>query len=357
MQKKIILRLEGEWDKVRTLASEAIINGFNHLIVDSEFIDKVKDFGNIHFYSYSKDTNPEYLIKKFSRNDKIEGVDYEKFGYEVSIRDKQDENTILKLSDLDPSFIITHAEDWMIIPLENLIANLHKKDVDLYAEVKSVKEIPLVLKILELGTDGVVFSPKSVEEIVEIKKILKEDKNIELSVAKVIEKREVGSGDRVCIDTCSLLTLGEGMLIGSQSRGLFLIHSETIETEFVSSRPFRVNAGSVSAYILLPNGKTQYLSEIETGSEVLVVNNNGLCRNAIVGRSKIENRPLMLIKAKIKDDILKIIVQNAETIRLVLEDGSPISVSKLKEEDEILVYYQEGGRHFGTLVEESIIEK
>ena len=107
----------------------------------------------------------------------------------------------------------------------------------------------------------------------------------------------------------------------------------------------------------MPDGKTKYLSEIETGSEVLVVNYDGTCRTAIVGRSKIETRPMMLIKAKIDGDIIKTIVQNAETIRLVLKDGSPISVARLKPGDEILVYYQKGGRHFGTLVNETIIEK
>jgi 3-dehydroquinate synthase class II len=32
--------------------------------------------------------------------------------------------------------------------------------------------------------------------------------------------------DRVCVDLCSLLQLGEGMLVGSFARALFLVHSE-----------------------------------------------------------------------------------------------------------------------------------
>ncbi|MBD3228551.1 MAG: 3-dehydroquinate synthase II [Candidatus Lokiarchaeota archaeon] len=355
--KKIILRLEGEWREVKDLASEAVINGFNHFIVRSEQIPRVKDFGNLHLYSYNDEHHPEFLIKKISDRRNIEITNYSKFGYEIPIKDKKDEETIIKLSEKSPDFIITRAEDWMIIPLENLIANLHNKSVELYADVKDIKEVPLALEILEIGTDGVVFTPKTIDDILDLKDIIKEEKHIKLSKAKIVDKKEVGSGDRVCIDTCSLLDLGEGMLIGSQSRGLFLIHAETIETEFVSSRPFRVNAGSVSAYILLPSGKTQYLSEIETGNEVLIVNNEGNCRNAIVGRSKIENRPMMLIKAKINDDIIKIIVQNAETIRLVRMNGEPISISRLEVGDEILVYYQKGGRHFGTLIDETIIEK
>lgn len=33
-------------------------------------------------------------------------------------------------------------------------------------------------------------------------------------------------GDRVCVDLCSLLRPGEGMLVGSFARALFLVHSE-----------------------------------------------------------------------------------------------------------------------------------
>lgn len=32
--------------------------------------------------------------------------------------------------------------------------------------------------------------------------------------------------DRVCVDLCSLLRPGEGMLVGSFARALFLVHSE-----------------------------------------------------------------------------------------------------------------------------------
>ena len=177
----------------------------------------------------------------------------------MEIKNKDDELYIYKIARKSPDFIIVHALDWMVIPLENLIANLHNFDINLYAEAHSIDEIKLAFEILELGTDGVVFTPDNVNDISKIKDLIKSKISLQLSVAKVIEKKEVGTGDRVCIDTCSLLKPGEGMLIGSQSRGMFLIHGETIETEFVASRPFRVNAGSVSAYILLPNGKTQYL--------------------------------------------------------------------------------------------------
>jgi 3-dehydroquinate synthase class II len=51
---------------------------------------------------------------------------------------------------------------------------------------------------------------------------------------------------RVCVDTASLLVLGEGLLVGSFARALFLVHSECSESAYINSRPFRVNAGPVS---------------------------------------------------------------------------------------------------------------
>ena len=55
-------------------------------------------------------------------------------------------------------------------------------------------------------------------------------------------------GDRACLDTCTQMSPGEGMLVGNTASGFFLIHSESIENPYVAARPFRVNAGAVDAY-------------------------------------------------------------------------------------------------------------
>lgn len=39
---------------------------------------------------------------------------------------------------------------------------------------------------------------------------------------------------------------GEGLLVGSFARGLFLVQSECAESLYINSRPFRVNCGPVS---------------------------------------------------------------------------------------------------------------
>jgi 3-dehydroquinate synthase II len=164
-------------------------------------------------------------------------------------------------------------------------------------------------------------------------------------------------GDRVCIDACSMFSVGEGMLVGSQSSGLFLVHSESVETPYVAPRPFRVNAGPVHAYTRLPDGRTKYLSELSAGDEVLAVDHLGDTQRMIIGRAKIEKRPLILIEAESDGIKLSTILQNAETIRLVKPDGEPLSVAVLKPGDKVLVHIESGGRHFGMKIKETIKEK
>jgi 3-dehydroquinate synthase II len=120
-----------------------------------------------------------------------------------------------------------------------------------------------------------------------------------------------------------------------------------------------VNAGAVYAYILVGE-KTKYLAELKSGDDVVIVNSAGKTRRAVVGRVKIEKRPLMLVEAEVetagKPRPCSIILQNAETIKLMGTE-KPISVVDLKPGDEVLVYITDAARHFGMAVEEMVIEK
>jgi 3-dehydroquinate synthase II len=150
----------------------------------------------------------------------------------------------------------------------------------------------------------------------------------------------------------------EGMLVGSLSRGLFFVHAETAESPYVASRPFRVNAGAVHAYVRVPGGETKYLSEAGSGTEVQVVDTAGNTREAVVGRAKIEKRPMFRIQAETEGgDRVETLLQNAETIKVHTREGGRTAVTDLEAGDEILLYYEETARHFGEAVEESIIEK
>jgi 3-dehydroquinate synthase II len=252
--------------------------------------------------------------------------------------------------------VLIEAKDWKVIPLENLIADFQGSSTKLLATATSPEEAKLFFETLEVGVGGVAIEPSSASRLRDFH-VIHSDRmpKVELTKATVSRIAPAGVGDRVCLDTCSLLRVGEGMLIGSQSACLFLVSSESLESEYVASRPFRVNAGAVHAYALMPTGKTRYLSEVKSGDEVLAIDSEGRCRTVVVGRSKIERRPLLLLEAKVGDRRFTTILQNAETIRLCTPSG-PVSISDLKVGQEVLVRLEEGGRHFGQAISETITE-
>jgi len=164
-------------------------------------------------------------------------------------------------------------------------------------------------------------------------------------------------GDRACIDTCTQMTLGEGILVGNTASGFFLVHSESIDNPYVASRPFRVNAGAVHAYTLVPGGKTKYLADLKAGDEVLLVDCKGKSQTAYLGRNKIEKRPMLLIEAEAEGMPISLVMQNAETIRLVDPQGKAVSITKLKPGDKVLAHIEKAGRHFGMKVDETLLER
>ncbi len=308
-------------------------------------------------------SKPDEALQKLGRFSPIllRGEIFEFDGQEVgrlaTIRQAKDEQAVRRLRGTT-KHVVVRTEDWKIIPLENLIAHFQGSGTRLLVEVRDVAEAKLFFETMEVGVDGILLTPTSAKEVRAVRSLLESRAgSVPLVRGKVTSIRALGLGDRVCVDTCSLLRLGEGMLVGNSSSGLFLLHSETIESGYVASRPFRVNAGPVHAYILLPGGATKYLSEVRAGDEVLAVDQEGRTRSVIVGRVKIERRPLVLVEAEVDGDRHGTIVQNAETIRFVKPGGQAVSVSELKEGDEVLLHLEKGGRHFGMKIQETISEK
>jgi 3-dehydroquinate synthase II len=293
--------------------------------------------------------------KVYNNINDLEGND--NAGFKINVKSKEDEEIITKAAEKGARFIIIETSDWKIIPLENIIARLEKSNTKIYAMANNAEEVRTMFSVLELGVDGVILNSNNPLVIRDALSYISNIK-IELKPVEVIEVRDLGEGERVCVDTISLLKYGEGMLIGNRSNFLFLIHNESIGSAFTSPRPFRVNAGAVHCYTLMPNGNTKYLSEIESGDEVLIINNNGDTRRVTVGRSKIETRPMRLIKAKSNSEIGGVIVQNAETIRFIRDDNTLISATEVNVGDKILANVKANiGRHFGMEVNEHIIEK
>jgi len=261
----------------------------------------------------------------------------------------------------DHKFVVVDCTNWKIIPLENLIGEFRRKHRKIYAFMKSEGDIKLAFSILEKGVDGVVIPYSSLKASKGLLASLTAGQapGVQLVKAKIRRIVDVGDGERVCIDTASQLALGEGMLIGSVASFFFLVHSETIPTEYIPTRPFRVNAGALHSYILGVDGKTRYLSELRSGDKVQLVDKSGARRDAIVGRIKMERRPLVMIEAEVDGHEGTAMLQNAETIRLVRPDGTPLAVTEAKAGDEVLVHVAGAarGRHFGGEVDEFIVER
>lgn len=281
-----------------------------------------------------------------------------KVGKRFKVLSNADIENILEEARKGLDFVIIEVKDWKIIPLENIIAKLHKMNTDIFAMARTPEEVRRMFSILEVGVDGVIYEARSISMVKEAMVYLGSS-SYELKEAKIIDIKTVGDGERVCVDTASMLHRGEGMLIGSRSNFLFLVHNESVGSSFTSPRPFRVNAGAVHCYTLSPDGTTKYLSELETGSEVMIIDSKGKARRATVGRSKIERRPMLMIKAQMGDEIGGIIAQDAETIRFVRPGGHLVSVTHLKKGDVVLAHAKAAtGRHFGMEVsDEYILEK
>ena len=362
------------WDDRKEMITTALESGIAY-VLDLEYSQKIRKLGNVNIISNEVDADI-YLVgiggegdgsidlsenladskdlaaAKKAKNDGKTVCAY------IRITDKLHEQLAVKLGPI-VDYIILIGTDWTIIPLENIIADLQKVDVEIIAAVADRDGAKLALETLEHGTDGVIFEANDFAQIKEIAEEVDNASRVkyELKVATITNVKPLGSGDRVCVDTTDMMQPGEGMLIGSYSKSMFLVHSESLESEYVASRPFRVNAGPVQAYVMVPGNKTRYLSELVAGDEVLIVNTEGETRTAYVGRSKIERRPLILIEAEYEGKTIRTLLQNAETIRIVDADNNPLSVADAKPGDKVKVYIEKSARHFGIAIDETIIEQ
>ena len=312
----------------KSLVTAALEAGADGIIVEPERVEEVQGLGRIRTL-----TPDEVTIRSVADKDGEEAA-------AESLR--QGENVLLK-------------QGWEIIPVENLLA-LEKGELGL--EAASAHQARLAAGILEKGADFLVLLPEAAGEMANIVRDLRlSEGRLGLERARITEVRPVGLGHRVCVDTCSLLQTGQGVLAGNSSAFTFLVQAETEENPYVASRPFRINAGAVHSYTVLPGDRTCYLEELRAGDEALVVDARGETQLATVGRVKIEVRPLLLISAKTEFGEGQVFLQNAETIRLLTPEGLPVSVVSLKEGDEVLCRKEQGGRHFGMRITENIEER
>lgn len=319
----------------KEIAIAALESGAEAVVLPDGQSETVRQFGKIMTVEAFGDLKP--------------GVDVEF----IDISGKADEDRAAAVP--ADKLVVLKMLDWTIIPIENLLA---RRGGNLIVRVENSEQARLMVEILEKGVDGVLLDTTDVNEIKKTAQIVHGiSEKVGLLEATITTVKQLGMGDRSCLDTCTQMALGEGMLVGNTASGFFLVHSESIDNPYVASRPFRVNAGAVHAYTMAPGGKTKYLADLKTGDEVLLVDWQGRSQVAYMGRNKIERRPMMLIEAQANGQPVSLVLQNAETIRLVDPQGKAIAVTSLKPGDKVLAHTTHGGRHFGMKVDESLTER
>lgn len=262
--------------------------------------------------------------------------------------------------------VVMNGLDLQVTVAESMVEAFQDSSTALFAVAHSARDAQVYLEVAEKGTDGVVLHTEDPAQIYALKAYLKGRREafmgVRLVKAAVTDVEPVGLGDRVCVDLCNLLHPGEGLLVGSFARALFLVHSECSDIDHSSSRPFRVNAGPVHAYVGMAGGVTSYLSELHTGSQVMVVDAQGRSRTVLVGRVKIESRPLLLVEVEVEGQRHSVLLQNSDTVCLVTPGdritGNAIPVTSLRRGHYLLINVQEeAGDPVGAEPQKRVVEK
>lgn len=273
-------------------------------------------------------------------------------------------------------WIWAECQTWSMIPLENLIAARSGSATKIAATITSAAQAQGAGFALEQGVDALVVANQT--ELIEAALIVKSQRGelakietpetlstseLSMAVLRLTSVEQAGVGDRYCLDFLSLFSEGEGVLIGSSASSMVLVHSETVPSTFVPTRPFRVNAGSPHAYVMMADGSTKYLAELVSGDALLAVTASGQTRALVLGRLKIEQRPMLKISFTVdshnerKPKEAHVYMQQAETVRLLDHRAQPQSVTNLSSEDTVIGWTGHGGRHLGQSIGSRVEER
>jgi len=260
-------------------------------------------------------------------------------------------------------YLVIAFRDPTNIPLELVIAELQPTNTTLLKEIREpdgVEDAIVTLGVMEVGADGVIFSPRDhapLDSFVgQLDRI--EMPQVALEPAKIVQTEAVGMGHRSCIDLATLFRPTEGMVVGSTSHGGILCCPEVFFLPYMELRPFRVNAGAVHSYVYNRNNRTDYMTELRAGSSVMVVDAGGATRRATVGRMKTEIRPLRLIVAEFASgDQINVLMQDDWHVRVFSDQATPRNITELRPGELVLAHRAKPGRHVGIKVDEYILEK
>lgn len=296
-----------------------------------------------------------------------------------------------------------YESSWQMIPAENIIAAAQSTGTKLAFSVKKAADVAGLAKALELGVDALCISTKSGDEdpdLWETAFAARKERNAEAEKASVSSSSDakeskpkpevvVGScwrrdtkgtvlADRICVDLVQKLLPEEGCWVGSSAKIMALVLSEAASSQFVPTRPFRVNAGPVHSYILLGDGvTTKYLCELQPSDQVMVYNTQTKSSKSVaVGRLKEEIRPCVLVELETQtaDEVDKslsprgqVFLQQAETVRLAQPSGEFVRVTDLEAQssgnevdtnrEPILLRMMKTGTHVGKIYSGKVEER
>ncbi|SEF00246.1 3-amino-4-hydroxybenzoic acid synthase [Streptomyces sp. Ag109_O5-10] len=256
-------------------------------------------------------------------------------------------------------YTVVKFRDPTKIPLEIVIAAADKSPGRLICEAADLEEAGIIVDVLEKGSDGLLLAPKDANDVFGLTSLLASTTpDLELTTLTVESIEHNGLGDRVCVDTCTHFEKDEGILVGSYAHGFVLCVSETHPLPYMPTRPFRVNAGALHSYVLGADNRTNYLSELKAGSTVLGVTADGRTRRIVVGRVKLESRPLLTIRAKSESGVeVSLTLQDDWHVRVLGPGAAVLNCTELKPGDKLLGYLATDKRHVGWPVGEFCIEK
>ncbi|MEU3406229.1 3-dehydroquinate synthase II family protein [Streptomyces sp. NPDC006670] len=363
------------WVDIRSVGSakDAIVQEAIHARIDGILADDAADFEGLP-PTVKKVLFPQgkALPESFGAADVVI-VDPAKHGEtaELALRHPEVEFgrfvEIIDAATLEDACQSGRTEKWSLllfrdptkIPLEIVIAAAARAQGSLITVAQDVEEAEIIFGVLELGSDGVLMAPAKVGDATALKASAEAGvPNLQLTELTVTATAHVGMGERACVDTATHFGEDEGLLIGSHSKGMILCVSETHPLPYMPTRPFRVNAGGIHSYTLGNNERTNYLSELKSGSRVTAVDIHGNTRLVTVGRVKIETRPLISIDAVGPDGrTANLILQDDWHVRVLGPGGVVLNSTELKPGDVVLGYLPTEDRHVGYPINEFCLEK
>jgi 3-dehydroquinate synthase II len=297
----------------------------------------------------------------------------------------------------------SYESSWLMIPAENIIAAAQSTGTKLAFAVKKAADVAGLAKALELGVDALCISTKHGDDDPDLWKTAfeaRKERNAEAEKASASLSSDskqskpkpeivVGScwrrdtkgtvlADRICVDLVQKLRPEEGCWVGSSAKIMALVLSEAASSQFVPTRPFRVNAGPVHSYILLGDGiTTKYLCELQASDQVTVYNTQtNSSKPVAVGRLKEEIRPCVLVELETQQDDEfgdsvgprgQVFLQQAETVRLAQPAGEFVRVTDLEAQSggngldlirkPILLRIMKTGTHVGKVYTGKVEER